>query len=173
MTDTKLQIEEGAYYLSRDGRVFGPMKKMSETAEYKWSCGFDFSWRDDGSYLHTVVHGRDLIERVGLVRVSDSTEIDEQPQPEQPKVGLTLRDLNRACQVASSMWSLNRMERKLGEADEFAVLNIGISGRPELSFSIHTELIERCLSALYKELALELDAYGIEYKGDEGVDAEG
>lgn len=49
-----MQLEEGKYYLTRDGRKFGPMFKTRDNLKtMEWNCPYGCGWTNEGTvYLH-------------------------------------------------------------------------------------------------------------------------
>lgn len=69
-----MKLEAGKYYRARDGRIFGPLQKVSDEAFpfYFRTSGIIWSWSSIGQYT-TSPDGCDLIEEVEVTPVAPKT----------------------------------------------------------------------------------------------------
>ena len=66
-----MKVREGAYYRTRIGDVVGPMRRVN-WCDVTFAAG-DFTWNEDGSYVHAITYKMDLISEV---YVSDTPPAD-------------------------------------------------------------------------------------------------
>lgn len=62
---TTLTIESGKFYITRDGRKVGPMRRWSDEAKHRWEADDDdlpYIWADDGTEIDSDIDdGADLV----------------------------------------------------------------------------------------------------------------
>lgn len=60
-----LRIEAGKFYITRDGRTVGPMRRWRDKAKYRWEADDDdlpYIWADDGIEIDSEIDdGADLV----------------------------------------------------------------------------------------------------------------
>lgn len=65
---TSLTIRPGKYYITRDGRKVGPMRRWSDEARHRWEADDDelpYIWADDGTEIDSDIDdGADLVAEV-------------------------------------------------------------------------------------------------------------
>lgn len=63
-----LRIEAGKFYITRDGRKVGPMRRWSDEARHRWEADDDelpYIWADDGTEIDSDIDdGADLVAEV-------------------------------------------------------------------------------------------------------------